>query len=241
MGTLIQGDGNAVGNGNQIIVNKNTVVNNNGGSSNNNDEELPAGLAIGGAVLVALAVAVWKFAQFAPVIYLSLEITAMGIISIQLLTAIAMYRNQPTAWMIDHTMGVVATGIVMVGVVLSATDYRAELTDIALHANRWRDFMCGLSTYGAQLASFHTLSMSLLAIPALMITLINAMGASARWLAYRTGSRFAARLATIQTRRAAIVASVFAILCAISQLDISKAAWADWFTTHVEAFFHYIC
>ena len=240
MSIQIQGDGNTVGDGNQIFVKK-TTINNNNNEPKKSDEEIPTGFAIILGIAAALAIATWKFAQYAPLIYAILILTGFSIVAIKVLISFSLLNKLDKPWLIDQLIGLIATIMVTIGVWLSNADYGTELTQHALVAQEWRIFFCGLNPYGVQLASYHLLTMVLLAVPTFIFLIVDSIGSLARMTAYITGIQFIGKLATIQKRRFAIAALIFGILCLLSQTDITQAAWAEWIMPKSELLLKSVC
>jgi hypothetical protein len=239
----INGDGNAIGNGNRIIVDKRTTINNNTVNGNGPDkpsEQPPLALALGVAVFVALAIAAWKFAQYAPIIYLALKACVIILLCVKAGTTLALFNRQPKIWLIDQGLGSVAVVLAGFGIWMSASSYSTELTQLAQQTTVWKKFWCGLSLHGKQVALFHMLSMTVFAIPSLMFALFGGIGALARWLFVVTGMGFIGRVAMIQRRWISITTLVFATICFLSQLDISRIAWGTWFEANA-TFSNYLC
>ncbi len=247
MNIKIKGDGNAIGDGNRIFVDKRTIIQNKttaGGDRRGQPDDNPMAAAGGAAVvaIIALAVAAYKFALYAPSIYLILKSCALAVIGLNLVTTTGLYNDQPRKWLIDQAMSGLAVVLVALGVWMSAGNYRVELTQLAHQAVTWKGFVCGLSPYGKQLATYHMLAMSVFAVPGLMLALIGALGALARWIFFITGIGFFGHAALLQRRGIAIAALVFSAACLVSQFDFSQAVWAGWFDSkQAETIIHYLC
>ena len=236
----IQGDGNAVGNGNRIFVDKRTINNNRGSDrapkSKNEQGEV---LGIGAIVLTALAIAAWKFAQHAPAIYLTLQLTAVVLLVIQVATMIAL-SDQPLKWRVHQGIGISAVILAGLGIWMSKSSYRVELTELAQTLS-WKDFWCGLNTYGGQLATYHTLTMSLLAVPSLVFASAYAIGGVSRWLWFVYEVPLFARIALLQKEAVVWFAAILALLCFLSQLDVSQLLWAELYESRFSGGMRLLC
>ena len=84
------------------------------------------------------------------------------------------------------------------------------------------------------------LTMSLLAVPALVFASFGALGALARWGFFVTGFGFLGHVARFQHRGGVVASLIFATLCLGSQLDVVQAIWAEQFAGS-KTVFHYLC
>lgn len=244
----IEGDGNVIGHGNRVIVDKRVVIRNkfvnNGGGNEKRDPNNEVGLAgaVGIAVAIALAVAAWKFAQHAPFIYALLKGAGLSAGFLLMAATYALHNKQPARWLTDQTIGGAAVVLAVGGIWISANSYPTQLTELALQTGQWKDFWCGLTTQGTELATLHMLSMSVLAVPALLLAWIGVIGALARWLFVVSGTPWIGRVAMIQTRWIAGVSLGLAITCFVSQLDFSQQWWAGVFETQgSKTMGHFLC
>jgi hypothetical protein len=86
-GISIDGDGNAIGNDNRILVDKrvyNKIVQSGGGGGKpgggGNGGSGEAAVGVGIAALVALAAAAWQFALYAPLVYFCLMVGSIALV-----------------------------------------------------------------------------------------------------------------------------------------------------------------
>ncbi len=231
----IKGDGNAIGNGNRVLVDKRTVIrnkiinNNNGGGGGGgrSDSGLEISVFVLAAIVTAVIVGAWKFAEHAFVIYpvLKLCVLLMGLLGMT--STIALFGEQPMAWRIDQLLILAAVAMTGFSVWISADGYPLELTQLAQQAMGAKAFWCGLSERGQQVASLHMLSISLLAAPAIVLMSIATMCAFARWIFFATGMIPFGYAAMWQRRWMGGIAVVLAGICLLSQTDIGMAYWAE--------------
>ncbi len=118
----INGDGNAVGNNINILVDKRiylTITHNSppGGSG---EPGAGGGPSHGGnlvatavLVLIVIGIAAWKFATYADVLYLAGILASLTVAGAQLLAlGVGLWRSIPTSWLVDRIVGLLAASAV---------------------------------------------------------------------------------------------------------------------------------
>ena len=231
----INGDGNAVGNNNHILVDKrifHTITHQpppgppsgEGGPSSGVN---PIGLAI--LVLVGIAIAAWKFAAYADQIYLAGIVSSLLIAGAQLVAlGIGLWRNIPTSWLVDRLEGLFAASALFIAFYWSRQAFPEELSHVAVSATGWQGFMCNLSDLGQQVATIHTLSISLLAVPGLIFAATNSTGALSATIFFVTGWHWAGRTAVVVGGRGLIFwAFLIAIAAVASQTSAAFDVWKN--------------
>lgn len=226
----IQGDGNAVGNGNRIFVDKRTTNNYNNKQPKKTPSDPRDMLGISAAVVIVIAIATWKFAQHAPAIFFALQLTAITLVTIQVATLLAL-NDQPTTWHRHQWIVISATMLLGLGIWISKNSYPLELTQLA-QTPHWKTFWCNLRPYGGQLAAYHTLTISLVAVPSLLCASIFTLGGVSRWLWFKSDITLFARMALLQKNSLAWLAMILALVYLFAQLDITQQFWAATYDIH---------
>jgi hypothetical protein len=244
----INGDGNAVGNNNRVLVDKrifNTITHQpppNGqrrpepeGSPGNGIN--PIGIAF--CVFIGIAIAAWKFAVYADEIYLAGMVSSLLIATVQLLSAgVGLSRQIPSSWIAERVVGVLAAGLAFMAFYRGRQAFPEELSQIAAAANGWQGFMCNLSDFGQQVATFHLFAISLLALPGLFFVAINSVNSLAAIIFFATGWRWAGRTAILAGGRGMVFVGILFVAAALaSQTSVAFALWQNQaFTAHQNPF-----
>ena len=151
----IQGDGNAIGDNNRILVDKRTFMKithqSNGGNGGgdggrkrgNGDDGLHSiGLPL--AFLVAVALVTWKFAFYANAIYMILMVVTIIIAMLQAVALMVGAVNRAgKIWIVERVVAIVAAVFLGIAIFLSRSAYPSEmsalqyklLTGIVLYAD----------------------------------------------------------------------------------------------------------
>lgn len=133
----IKGDGNAIGNGNRVLVDKRTIIkkkiiNNNSGSGGGKpDSNMEIGFVVFAVIIGAVIVGTWQFAEYASVIYSLLKLCVSLIGLLGMASTIALFGDEPNAWRIGQLIILAAAAMTGFGVWLSADAYPVQLTELA--------------------------------------------------------------------------------------------------------------
>lgn len=134
----INGDGNAVGNNNYILIDKrifNTITHqpppgqaNGPGTENGSSRGINvAGLAV--FVLIGVAIAAWKFAAYADEIYLAGILSSILVVGAQLLAlGVGLWRSIPTFWLMDCVAGLFTASAITLAFYWSRQAFPAEIS-----------------------------------------------------------------------------------------------------------------
>lgn len=234
----IEGHGNVVGNGNQVIIqnhvnagarepsrsNRERSAEKSGGKSDGGEV-----IAIGVAATCAIAFAAWKFAFYANAIYFSLVVALALTGIVQVVTCLYGYlHDADMQWLVKRLLAIAGVLACGAAVAWSRASYPPELVAFAGNATGFRGFMCSMNTTGHQLAIAHMLSICFAAVPALLIFAANAGGAALASLAVATNwywfDGLAERLAGM---RALWVGLAFASLVVFAQTTVGFELLAD--------------
>jgi hypothetical protein len=232
----IQGDGNVIGDNNRILVDKRIYAKithqsngRNGGGKNGNEEDGSWIFVMPFAFLIAVAIATWKFALYAHVLYMTLFLVALLLVGLQVLTlVIGISRNVPTTWIVERTVAIAGIALLGVAVYWSRLAYPNEVSELAAKAVGWSTFMCGLSSYGHQVSMLHMLSMCFVALPCAAFLAVNSFGALAASAFFTFGWRWSGKLAIqLGVRWVLVVGSLFAIAAFASQTSAVFTFWQE--------------
>lgn len=166
----IKGDGNAVGDNNRIVVNKKEEHHHHHRrNSGDGDDPPPLGIAV--IAIMAIAASCYYFSRHAKEIYLVFEIAGWtGTITALIATVIFLNRadyeiaGKTTASMI------IAFAIAMISSKASAS-YHPDILELAIRADSYKTFWCGLNPYGRQISMLHTLTACFVMAPAALLSL----------------------------------------------------------------------
>jgi len=166
----IRGDGNAVGDNNQITVVKNEKHHHHHGGGPNEDGTGSV-WTIAALVLVAIVAACYYFSRNAEDIYLALEVAGWGE-ALAALIATGVYARRGSYGVAAKAAVVMfcALGVLTVSSVAS-DKYPADVVGLAQRTESFKTFWCGLSVYGRQLALLHTLVAGIVLTPAALLLL----------------------------------------------------------------------
>lgn len=234
----INGDGNAVGDNNRILIDKRTYNkiirrpmggDGGGGGKKSGEGDGSLMIAIPVAFLVAVAIATWKFALYANVFFMTITLVAILIFGAQALAlVVGVLRNVAAIWIIERLLAIVFTTLLLLAVYWSRSAYPSEISVLATKAVGWKDFMCGLSTYGHQVATLHMVSICFAAVPSVILLGANAVGALAGSFFFSTDWLWAGRIAIqLGVRWTLVVGSLFAIAAFASQTSIGTDFWQE--------------
>jgi len=163
----VSGDGNAIGNNNQLTVVKNIKHHHHhrpcaGGGDERGIKGEPL-LMLSVAVFAACVFGTYFFAKHAELIYLALQ-TVSGLEVLGVLTLIAaplLSGDEDEAWYDPKlSLMLLVSGLSSIATLAAQSGYREELTTMAVGAHGAQAFWCGLSDYGRQFASLHALTAS---------------------------------------------------------------------------------
>lgn len=169
----INGDGNAVGDNNRITVNKKEEHHHHHRRNSDGGEDLSP-LAIGVIAVIAIATCCYYFSRYARDIYSVFEITGW-VEAVAAVGATAVYANRG-----DYTTAgkaVVLMTIALFVVTISSkasASYPTEILELAMRAESYKAFWCGLSPYGRQISMLHTLTACFVIAPTVLLTLLSA-------------------------------------------------------------------
>lgn len=234
----INGDGNAVGDNNRILIDKriyNKIIHrptggNGGGGDKKSDEGAGSWIiVIPIAFLVAVAIATWKFALYANVIFMTITLAAILIFGAQVLAlVVGTLRNVATTWIIERLLAIVFTTLLLLAVYWSRSVYPSEISALATQAVGWKDFMCSLTTYGHQVATLHMVSICVAAVPSVILLGTNAVGALAGSLFFSTDWLWIGRIAIqLGVRWILVIGSLFSIAAFASQTSVASDFWQE--------------
>lgn len=169
----IQGDGNAIGNNNQITVIKQDNRRYSGGPRNGEGGGKEVNPVIPAAISAAflMAAGTYYFAIHANSVY-TLLLLIEGSEALLSLMASGMF-----IWRNSYQVAAKAAVVAAVSTVATLTTffahngYPVELTSLAAASSGVRDFWCGLSVYGRQLALLHAAVATLGMTPATLLLL----------------------------------------------------------------------
>jgi hypothetical protein len=234
----IHGDGNAVGDNNRILIDKRTYnkiihrpTGGNGGRGGNKSGGGDGSwiIAVPLAFLVAVAIATWKFALYANAIFMTITLVALLIVGAQILAlVVGTLRNVATTWIIERLAAIAFTALLLLAVYWSRSAYPSDVSALAAQAAGWKDFMCGLSTYGHQVATLHMVGICFAAVPCAILLGTNTVGALAGSLFFSTGWLWPGRIAIqLGVRWILVIGSVFAIAAFASQTSVASNFWRE--------------
>lgn len=234
----IYGDGNAVGDNNRILIDKRTynkiIHRPTGGSCGGGGKKSDEGdgswiIAIPFVFLVAVAMATWKFALYANVIFMTIALVALLIMGAQVLALfVGTLKNVATTWIIERLVAIVFTALLLLAVYWSRSAYPSEVSALAAQTAGWKDFMCSLSTYGHQVATLHMVSICFAAVPCVILLGTNTVGALAGSLFFSTGWLWPGKIAIqLGVRWILVIGSLFAIAAFASQTSVASNFWQE--------------
>ncbi|MGR6740358.1 hypothetical protein [Pseudomonas chlororaphis] len=225
----IHGNGNLIGDNNQVTLNQNTyntrIQHSNHGA--NRDDGGPAIFAIPIGVLILISIAVWKFANYAETIYNIAIVTAAALVTTQALALlIGLLKKINNRWLYQRLIALASGIFTFFAIHLSKSSYPQKLSTLAAEATDGLDFMCNLSLYGHQVSTYHMVSISGLAIPALFFLLINSFSALLASTYFVAGWSWTKGLAVIfNARWVLICATVFSGAAYLSQSSTAEKLW----------------
>lgn len=221
----INGDGNAVGDNNRITVNKKEEHHHHHRRNSDGGEDLSP-LAIGVVAVIVIAACCYYFSRYAREIYSVFEITGW-VEAVVAVVATAVYANRAdyatAGKMIVAT--IVAFFIATISSKASAS-YPPEILELAMRAESYKAFWCGLSPYGRQISMLHTLAACFVMAPTVLLilcsTLVLASFSMVDVDAHPSFGTFVERFASWK------IAIVVAALTMLSGYAYSDAGWQMW-------------
>lgn len=174
----INGNGNAVGNGNRVTHVNKTIINNHGGSGSGGSDGKGKGaggeLAIAGGIgsVIALAALSFWFTRYAEVIYkililLSLTSGGFGVMA----AAKQFYDSNYLEGLRSASVTAVAF-LTFLAVSAASDTMPADLTEFAQNGT-FTSFWCGLNLFGQQVASQHSILGTFAMVPLAILTMLQ--------------------------------------------------------------------
>ncbi|OIJ40867.1 MULTISPECIES: hypothetical protein [Massilia] len=176
----ILGNGNAVGNRIRVTNVSKTVIHNRGGSGGpggaggggNDREDGAAVLGLGLGALVALAALSFWFARYSDLIYSLLTVLSITNGGLGLIAAVRQIYIDDYMEAL-RSMAVALIGILTFFIVGTAEDTMPKDLAMLAQSGTFQSFWCGLSVYGQQVASQHSVLGTLLLVPLGILTLLQ--------------------------------------------------------------------
>jgi hypothetical protein len=170
----INGDGNAVGDNNRITVNKREEHHHHHRRNSNGGED-SSPLAIGVVAVIAIAACCYYFSRYAREIYSVFEITGW-VEAVAAVVATAFYAKRADYETAGKTI-VAMTVAFFVAIVSSKASavYPTEILELAMRAESYKAFWCGLSPYGRQVSMLHTLTACFVIAPTALLTFLSTL------------------------------------------------------------------
>lgn len=219
----IRGDGNAVGDNNQITVIKNEKHHHHHGPNENDAGSVWAIVVL---VLVAIVAACYYFSRNASDIYLVLGVTGWGE-ALAALIATGAYARRGSYGVAAKTAVVMlcALSVLMVSSVASHR-YPAEIVELAQRTESFKTFWCGLSVYGRQLALLHTLVAGIVLTPAALLLLAPTLVTTFFGLVEMEVT--ASFYKTIELATSWVLITAAGLLVALAAYAHSDVGWNTW-------------
>lgn len=180
----INGNGNVVGNGNRVTNVSNTTIKNpgfsGGGSSNNGSNDGKGAYVIfalfGGAIALA-ALSFW-FTRYSDVIYKILMVSSLASCTFSAMAAAKQtYECEYLEGLRSACVALIAA-ITFMSVGLAVDTMPADLLAFS-KTGTFRTFWCGLSLFGQQVASHHSVTGTFLLVPLVAFNVLQSMRSSA--------------------------------------------------------------
>lgn len=170
----INGDGNAVGDNNRITVNKREEHHHHHRRKSDGGED-SSPLAIGVVAVIAIAACCYYFSRYAREIYSVFEITGW-VEAVAAVVATAVYANREDYATAGKTIMALTVAFFVATISSRASaSYPTEILELAMRAESYKAFWCGLSPYGRQISMLHTLTACFVMAPTVLLTLFSTL------------------------------------------------------------------
>lgn len=240
----INGNGNAVGNGNRVTNVNKTIINNLGGSSGSGKGDgkgsgaggewvIPAGI---GGVIALAALSFW-FTRYSEAIYKILILVSLISGGFGVLAAAKQFYDS------DHMEGVrslVVTAIAFVTFLSVETAWDTMPTDLAEFSKTgtFSSFWCGLSLFGQQVASQHSVLGTFVMVPLAALTLLQSWRSAT--LAMANGEELPdwaeSIFEMVSGGRQFVATCVICVLCVAAHSPAGDQFWKEQFHSRMSLF-----
>ncbi len=229
----INGDGNAIGDGNSITIIKETHNHEHKQSSGGSDSAAAPGgviLIVAFGIALAMAALAYWFGKHATVVYAAeFSLPFASAITAALLMIYNAYHDDLNSAAHDGAVAVIAATLTF-AVKLASASYSADWMDLADSAQSYTQFWCSLSFADQQGAFQHTIQALVLLAPAATLVLIHTLAIPfsdddlPEWLS----NVFQKMTGTTSL----VITGVLCVLSLIAHTESSFSLWQDKFNSH---------
>lgn len=228
----IRGDGNIVGDSNQVyidnrVTNKTTTT---GGSSNTSDGGSGLAAGIGGLffTVTLVAFATWKFAAHSSSVYAGIQLTGLVLAAIQLAAlGFGLWKEADWQWLLGRLLMMTAAGCIAMSAASGSDALGNELVGFAARAQHWKEFACGLTLYGRQIATLQLLAMCVFGALGLVALSWNTAYVLGLVAAVATEWSMLDRFIGRSTALSGVCALALALASLLSQSDFAFDLWSQ--------------
>lgn len=245
----INGNGNIVGNGNRVTNVRNTTINNSGGpgggsgggSRNNGNKDSNGNGAyvvfalIGGAIALA-ALSFW-FTRYSEVIYKILMFSSLAGGTFSAFSAAKQTYDCEYMEGLRSLCVTVVAAITFMSVGSAVDTMPADLLAFS-KSGTFNTFWCGLSLFGQQVASHHSVTGTFVLVPLVAFILLQSMRSTVVALSenYELPEGIQSLIQKVAGGRAFTAMCVVCILCVAAHSDAGDQFWKEQFNARVSLF-----
>ena len=223
----INGDGNAVGDNNRITVNKKEEHHHHHRRNSDGGED-SSPLAIGVVAVIAIAACCYYFSRYASDIYSVFEITGW-VEAVAAVVATAFYANRADYATAGKTIVALTVALFVATISSKASaSYPTEILELAMRAESYKAFWCGLSPYGRQISMLHTLTACFVMAPAVLLSLfVTLVLALSSIVEVDVLPSFCAFVERLSSWKIVIFVAVLTLLFGYAYSDAGWKMWAE--------------